>query len=106
MALFGCADVVVVRNSHPLPELAKFARDLVRVLLRSLARSLRRPLDLLPVLVGARQKEGVGAKQPLPPRDRIASNGRVCMANMRSRIHVINRSRDVELPAHRCFLAS
>ena len=42
---------------------AELAGDLVGELLRSLARGLRRALDLLPVLVGAGQKERVGAQQ-------------------------------------------
>ena len=46
------------------------------------ARLLRRPLDLLPVLVGAGQEEHVVAQQPPRPRDRIRQHRRVGVADV------------------------
>src|SRR6202140_5699022 len=49
VALFGGANEVVVRDSHSLPEFAKFRGNLVRVLLWRFAGSLRRTFNLLAV---------------------------------------------------------
>ena len=100
MALFGGADEVVVRDSHPLPELAEFRRNLIGVLLRRFAGGLRRALDLLTVLVGAGQEERVSAQQSLAPRNRVAGDRGVSVANVRPRVDVVNRGRDVELSRH------
>src|SRR2546422_838107 len=42
-------DEIVVAQPHPVPERAELGRNFVGELLRSLARSLRRPLNLLPM---------------------------------------------------------
>src|SRR5438552_14716647 len=86
VALFSSADEVIVRNSHPLPKLAKLRRDFIRILLRSFPRRLRRPLNLLPVLVRPGEKERLRAEHALPPRNGVASDGRVSVPNMRPRI--------------------
>src|SRR4029077_3445605 len=103
VAFFGGADEVVVRNAHPLPEVAKFSGNLIGVLLRSFAGSLRGALDLLAVLIGASQEERVGAQQSLPPRNRIAGDRSVGMADMWPRVHIVNRSHDIELSSHKFF---
>src|SRR5438270_13733109 len=100
MTLFRSADEVVVRDAHPLPQIPELRRDLVGVLLRSCSRGLRRPLDLLPVLIGAGKEESVGAQKPLPPRYRIARDGRIRVPDVRARIHGVNRGRNVELSFH------
>ena len=79
---------------------AELRRNFVGQLLRSLARRLRRALNLLPVLVGAGEKVSVNAQHALPPRHGVAGNGGVRVADMRPRIDVVDRRRDVELLAH------
>ncbi len=100
VAFFGRADEVVVRDAHPLPEVAELGRNLIGVLLRSFAGGLRGAFDLLAVLIGAREEERVGAQQPLPPRNRIAGDRGVGVADVRPGVHVVNRSRNVELSSH------
>src|ERR1700686_2768613 len=100
VALFRGANEVVVRDAHPLPELAKFRGNFIRVLLRRFAGSLRRAFNLLAVLVRAGEKKSIGAQQSLPPRNRVAGDGGIGVANVWPRVHVVNRCRDVELSAH------
>src|SRR5205823_2312982 len=100
VALRRGPDVVVIRNSHPVPKRAEFSGNFVSERLWRFARSLSSPLDLLPVLVRPRKKPRIAAQHPLPPRDRITRDRRVSVPNMRSRIHVINRCRNVELFRH------
>src|SRR5579862_6492544 len=59
VALLRRADEIVVRDSHPLPQCAKLARDFVGILLRRFPSRLRRTLNLLSVFVGASQEECV-----------------------------------------------
>src|ERR1022692_2048131 len=73
---------------------------LIRVLLRRFASSLRRTLNLLTMLVGAGEEERVGAQQALPPRNGVAGDRGVGMADVRPRVHIVNRGRDVELSGH------
>ena len=94
------ADKVVVREPHAVPQRAKFSRHFVGKLLRSRARRLRRPLNLLSMLVGSRQEPRVVAEHPMPPRNRVAGYRGVRMPDVRPRIDVINRSRDVKRFAH------
>ncbi len=51
---------------------------------------LRGALDLLPVLVGAGQEPRVDAERSLAARDRVAHDGRIGVAQVRTRIHVID----------------
>src|SRR5258708_34716216 len=44
--LFRGANVVVVRDAHPLPQLTELGGNFIRVLLRRLSRGLRLPLNL------------------------------------------------------------
>src|SRR3954470_1137275 len=104
MTLFRGADEVVIGDTHPLPQVTEFGRDFVGVLLRSFSRGLGRALYLLPVLISAGQKESVGAQKPLPARHRVAGDRRVSVPDMRPRIDVINRGRDVKLSAHEVFV--
>src|SRR5258707_15897983 len=62
VARFRSANEIVVRNPHPLPERTEFRRDLVGILLRRLARSFRRTLNLLPMLIGAGQKKRISTQ--------------------------------------------
>ncbi len=106
VTLRRCSDEVIWRQSHPLPKLAKLCRNLVGELLWRLARSLGRPFDLLTVLVRARKKPRVFAQHPVPPRDHVAGERRVGMPDMRMRVNVIDRSRNIELLLHLCRFTS
>src|SRR5580692_3066115 len=100
MALFRRADEIVVGDPHPLPQGAEFARDFVCVLLWGFSSSFRRTLNLLSVLVGARQEKSVIAQQSMTACNRVAGDGRVRVADVRPRIDIVNRGRDVKLPGH------
>ncbi len=100
MPVGGGADEVVVGQSHPVPERAELGGDFIGELLRSLSRGLRGALDLLSVLVGAGEKVGVKAHQALAPGNGVAGNGGVGVPDVRTRVHVVDRGRDVKLLAH------
>src|SRR5712692_2604631 len=93
-------DEIVVAQPHPVPERAELGRNFVGELLRSLARSLRRPLNLLPMLIGASKEERLEAHHALAARHGVACNRGVRVPDMWACIHVINWRRDVELLAH------
>ena len=98
--IFGSADEVIVRNPHPLPQVPELGGDFIRVLLRSLAGSLRCALDFLTVLVGAGEEESFRAQHALPTSDRVAGDCCVGVADVRPRVDVVNRGRDVKLIRH------
>ncbi len=100
MPVFCGADEVVVRDTHPLPQFTEFRGDFVRILLWSFAGGLRCPLDLLPVFVCAGEKKRIRAQHTLPPRNGVTGNRCVGMSYVRTSVHVVNRRRNVELPAH------
>src|ERR1700688_1517683 len=52
------------------------------------------------MLVGAGQEIGLGPQQSLATRNRVAGYCRVRVTDMRPRINVINRGRDVEFFCH------
>ena len=62
--------------------------------------SLARPLYLLAVLIRAGEEERVSAQKTLPPCDCVAGDRGVSMADVRPRVHIVNRGRDVELSGH------
>src|SRR5439155_21824472 len=94
------SDVVVISDPHPVPQRAEFTGDFVGEHLRRFAGGLSSTLDLLPVLISPRQKPCIETHHPLPACNRIAGNRGIGMANVRSRIDVIDGSRDVELVRH------
>ena len=94
------ADKIVVLDSQFVPQRPIFPGDPIHKFLGSDARCLRRALNLLPVLIGAGQEESVGAQKPLPARNRVAGNRRIRVPDVRARIHVVNRGRNVELSFH------
>src|SRR5262249_36587066 len=100
VAILGGANEVVVGEPHPLPQRAELAGNLVGKLLWSFARSLGGALDLLPMFVGAGEEIRVLPQHALPTRHRVTSNRRIGMTDVRPRIHVVNRGRDVKLLAH------
>ena len=91
----GRADEEVVGRLDVVGELAEARRDRVGPLLGRDARGRRRLLDLLAVLIGARQEERVGSGAPGVPRRHVGRDRRVGMAEMRLAIDVVDRRRDV-----------
>ena len=104
VALRCGADEIVVRQAHAIPEGTEFRGNFIGELLRRFARGLGCTLDLLTVFVGAGQEPGVIPQHPVPPRDRVADNRGVGVPNVRMRIDVVDRGRDVKLLAHSCAL--
>ena len=91
-------DVVIIGDAHPVPELAKAVRYLIGKLLRSDAGRGRRALNLLPMLVCPRQKQGVVAKQAMSPGEHVRDQRRVGVPNVRARVHVVDGRGEVKLP--------
>ena len=80
-----------------LPQVAIFRSDAVYKFLRREARGFRRPLDFLPVLVGAGKKHHVVAAHAFVARNRIGHDGGVCVAHVWPRVDVVNWRGQVEL---------
>ncbi len=100
MAIGSCADEIVVGQAESLPAGTERLRHFVGKLLRSLTGSLRGAFNFLPVLVGSSQEPGIVTQHAMPARDRIAGDRSEAVPNMRTRVDVINRGRDVERLAH------
>ena len=97
MARLGRADVVVVGEAHAVPQRAELRGDLVGELLRWDASGGGGALDLLAVLVGAGEEEGVVAEQAVTAREHVGNDGRVRMADVRPRVDVVDRRGEVKL---------
>ena len=92
MARLGGADVVVVGDAHAVPEVAEAGGDLVGELLRGDAGGGGGALDLLAVLVGAGEEEGVVAEQAVAAGDDVGRDGGVGVADVRARVDVVDRA--------------
>jgi len=92
----GGADVVVVGDAHALPEILEGLRDLVGELLRRDAGGGGGALDLLAVLIGAGEEEGVVTEQAVAAGEYVRNDGGVRVADVRARVDVIDRGGDVE----------
>ena len=97
VAGFGGADVVVVGDAHAVPEVAELDGDLVGELLRGDSGCGGGALDLLAVLVGAGEEEGVVAEQAVAAGDDVGRDGRVGVADVRARVDVVDRGSEIEL---------
>ncbi len=75
------------------------AGDLVGELLGRDAGGCGGALDLLAVLVGAGEEKRVDAQHALAAGDGVADDRRVGVADVRTRVDVVDRRRDVELLA-------
>ena len=71
--------------------------DLVGELLRRDAGGGGGALDLLAVLVGAGEEEGVVAEQAVAAGDDVGGDGGVGVADVRARVDVVDRGGEVEL---------
>ena len=79
----GCADELVVRAVHKVPNPADFPGNLVHICLGRNAFFFGLVLDFLAMLVGAGQKEHVLADQPLEAGDCVCQNNLIGVADMR-----------------------
>ena len=70
----GRADEAVVLETARLPGVTERVADPIGVRLRRLARGFRRLRDLVAVLVGAGQEEGLRAALAMEARDRVADD--------------------------------
>ena len=111
MVVVGGADEPVIGDIHQLPQVQHAAgalHDLVHKLLGGDTGLLGLVLDLLAVLIGARQEHDVAALQPLVAGHGIGGHGAVGVANVQLGGGVVDGGRNVEfffaLFAHSCFL--
>ena len=96
VARLGGADEVVVGEAEASHSARNSPAMAVAKLLRRAAGQLGGALDLLPVFVGAGEEPGIDAERPLAPRDGVAHDGRVGVAQVRPRIHVVDGRGEVE----------
>jgi len=94
---FGGANVIVVGDSHALPEVLKAGGDLVGELLRGDSGGRCGALHLLAVLVGPGEEEGVVAQQAMASRDDIGGDGGVGVADVGAGVDVVDRRGEEEL---------
>ena len=90
----GRADEAVVADVVALPERLEPRRDAVAVLLLGDALLPGDALDVLPVLVRARQEEHVLPGQPARAGERVRGDRGVRVADVRHVVHVVDRRRD------------
>ena len=83
-AAFG-ADEIVVGEAQPVPQPVKLTRNGGGKLLRRAPGQRGGALDLLPVFVRAGEKPRIDAQRALAPRNGIADDGRVGVAQVRPR---------------------
>ena len=97
--IVGRADEAVVGDVHQLPQVKDAllaGDDPVDEFLGRDARSLGLGLDLLAVLVGARQEHDVIAAQALVAGDRVGRHGAVGVADVQLVRGVVDRGRDIK----------
>ena len=97
MAGFGSADVVRVSDAHAVPEIFELSGDLIGELLGGDAGGGGGALDLLAVLVGAGEEEGIVAEEAVAAGEDVRNDGGVGVADVGARVDVIDRRGEVEL---------
>src|SRR5437868_1417626 len=98
--LRGGPNKVIVRQAHAIPQHPELIRNFVGKLLWRLVGSLGGSFNFLAVFVGPGQKKGIVSEHAVATRDRVAGDRRVRVPDVRPRIHVVNRGRNVKLLAH------
>ena len=99
VVIIGGADEAVVGDVHQLPQVQDALgalHDVVQELLGGLSGGLGLVLDLLAVLVGARQEQHVAAGEPLVAGHGVGGHGAVGVADVQLVGGVINGGCDVE----------
>jgi hypothetical protein len=100
VTLVGRPDEEVVLSIDPSRQLAPVFGDAVDVRLGVEPLLLGDAVDLRGVLVGAGEEERLLAALAVVPDQCVGGNRRVRVADVRRRVHVVDRCRQVE--AHRC----
>jgi len=98
MVIIRRTDKAVVGDVHQLPQVQNtlFAQDdVVHKLLGSDASFLCLILDLLSMLIGARQELDIVALEPLVAGHGVSRHGAVCMADVQIGRRIINGSGNV-----------
>ncbi len=90
------ADVEVRLGADRSGQRAPHLADAVDVLLRFEALLLGDPVDLRRVLVHAREQERVVASLAVMPDENVGGDRRVRVPEVRRRVHVVDRRRQVE----------
>ena len=90
VAIFGCANEVVVPNVEFVPSLSKKRSDGVGEFLRCYTLGIGGLLNFEAMFVGAGEEVDVVAREPVPASQGIGNDGGVCVAEVRLRIDVIN----------------
>jgi hypothetical protein len=93
----GGADEIVVRDVETLPRLPEQGGDRVGEGLRRGARRIGCLLDFQTVFVGAGEEIHIVAEESVPSCESVTDDGGVGMAEVRTRIDVIDRCRQVVL---------
>ena len=99
VVIIGGADEAVVGDVHQLPQVQDALgtlHDVVQELLGGLSGGLGLVLDLLAVLVGARQEQHVAAGEPLIAGHGIGGHGAVGVADVQLVRGVVNGCGDIE----------
>src|SRR5204863_4508275 len=97
------ANVIVVSDTHPVPQGAELGGNFVSELLRTFPCSFGSALDLLSMLVGSSQKKRIKTHHALAAGNGVAGERSVSVSDMRPGVDIINRGRDVELFLHDCL---
>ncbi len=101
MPRLGGADEIVVADVQLFPEGVMISDNAVGEFDRQNALLGRRPLDPLPVFVGAGEKPDVVAHPPAVTGDDVRDDVLVHVPDVRDIVDVVNRGGDVELLRHR-----
>ena len=96
MIIVGSSNKTVVGNVHQLPQILDAAYNIVYILLRGNACSLRLLLDLLTMLIGAGEEHHIAPLHSFIPCHCISSYRAIGVANMQLVRRVINRGGNVE----------
>ncbi len=97
MLVVGSADVVVVGDTHAVPKGLERGGDLVGELFRGDSGGGGAALDLLAVLVGAGEEEGIVTKEAVAAGYDVGRDGSVGVTDVRARVYVVDRRGEVEL---------
>ena len=96
MTFLRRADKVIIADVQALPEVLETSHDLIRVLdwLDSCFFGLL--LDLLTMLIRARQEEYIITGQTLEPGNRVRNGRAVSMTDMQLGTRIVDRGRDIK----------
>ncbi len=100
MGLVRRSDELVVADVELRPGFPKDPADPVHILLGSHPRLSGRLHDFVPVFVGTRQEVRPASHETMESREDVRHHGRVGMADVRFRVHIVDWSGDVKRLGH------